>query len=74
MTHGQCHEPEFGLRLLDFERKLVAEITLCWKCRNLKATQISPEPVREYQEDFAADSRRGKAFLRYLEGLFPKPL
>lgn len=73
VTHAQCHEPGFALRLLDADKKLIAELSLCWKCRNLKATQNSLEPFREYQEDFAADSKRGKAFQNYLDGIVPKP-
>ncbi len=73
VTVAQCHEPGFALRLLDADKRLVAELSLCWKCHNLKATQNSLEPFRKYQEDFAADSKRGKAFQIYLDGIFPKP-
>lgn len=72
VTIAQCHEPGFALRLLDADKKLIAEISLCWMCHNLRAAPNSLEQFRAYQEDFAADSQRGKAFQSYLEGLFSK--
>jgi len=73
VTVGQCHEPGFALRLLDADKQLVAEISLCWKCKNLRTTKNSLEPFRQYEEDFAANSKRGKAFQSYLDGIVPKP-
>src|SRR5262245_57123797 len=41
VTVAQCHEPGFALRLLDADKRLLVELSLCWKCHNLKATKNS---------------------------------
>lgn len=73
VTIAQCHYPGFALRLLDSDRNLIAIISLCWQCHNLQATFGSPAEFREYQEDFAADSKRGQSFQRLLDRFVPKP-